>query len=83
MEEVLEACNHVEGTAPVLNISHIHARGHGDSGLAKITSSLIKPGDLRRVYLYCHFAEELQMGNALHYTQIKKSDLSSSHSLNI
>ena len=29
VEEVLEVCNHVEGTVPVLNIGHIHARGHG------------------------------------------------------
>ena len=29
LEEVLEVVNHVEGTVPVLNIAHIHARGHG------------------------------------------------------
>ncbi|MDP6188017.1 MAG: TIM barrel protein, partial [Candidatus Poseidoniaceae archaeon] len=29
LEEVLEVVNHVEGTIPVLNIAHIHARGHG------------------------------------------------------
>ena len=29
VEEVLEVCNHVDGTVPVLNMAHIHARGHG------------------------------------------------------
>ena len=29
LEEVLEVVNHVEGTIPVLNIAHIHSRGHG------------------------------------------------------
>ena len=29
VEEVLEVCNHVPGTVPVLNMAHIHARGHG------------------------------------------------------
>ena len=29
LEEVLEVANHVEGTVPVLNMAHIHARGHG------------------------------------------------------
>ena len=29
VEEVIEVCNHVEGTVPVLNMAHIHARGHG------------------------------------------------------
>ena len=29
LEEVLEVVNHVEGTIPVLNMAHIHARGHG------------------------------------------------------
>ena len=29
LEGVLEVVNHVEGTIPVLNMAHIHARGHG------------------------------------------------------
>ena len=29
LDEVLEVCNHVDGTVPVLNLGHIHARGHG------------------------------------------------------
>jgi len=29
LEEVLEVVNHVEGSVPVINFAHIHARGHG------------------------------------------------------
>ena len=29
VDEVLEVVNHVPGTVPVLNMAHIHARGHG------------------------------------------------------
>ena len=29
VDEVIEVVNHVPGTVPVLNMAHIHARGHG------------------------------------------------------
>ena len=78
IEEVLEVCNHVEGTVPVINLAHIHARGHGKMKTSEDYAELF---DLvRESYggkkFYCHFAGvEHRMGNALHYTQIKKSDL--------
>jgi deoxyribonuclease-4 len=78
IEEVLEVCNHVEGTVPVINMAHIHARGHGKMKTSEDYAELF---DLvRESYggkkFYCHFAGvEHRMGNALHYTQIKKSDL--------
>ena len=78
VEEVLEVCNHVEGTVPVLNMGHIHARGHGRMRTSEDYAELFD--QTRETYggstFYCHFAGvEHRMGNALHYTQIKKSDL--------
>ena len=78
VEEVLEVCNHVEGTVPVLNMGHIHARGHGRLRTSEDYAELFDQA--REPYggstFYCHFAGvEHRMGNALHYTQIKKSDL--------
>ena len=78
VEEVIDVCNHVEGTVPVLNIAHIHARGHGRRRTSEDYSELF--AQVRKKYggkkFYCHFAGiEHRMGNALHYTQIKKSDL--------
>ena len=78
VEEVLEVCNHVEGTVPVLNMGHIHARGHGGLRTSEDYAELFDQA--RETYggstFYCHFAGvEHRMGNALHYTQIKKSDL--------
>ena len=72
LEEVLEVVNHVEGTIPVLNIAHIHSRGHGCMRTSEDYGEMF---DLVRTSLgtktfYCHCT-----GNALHYTQIKKSDL--------
>ena len=78
VEEVLEVCNHVEGTVAVLNMGHIHARGHGRLRTSEDYAELFDQA--RETYggstFYCHFAGvEHRMGNALHYTQIKKSDL--------
>ena len=78
IEEVLEVCNHVDGTVPVLNMAHIHARGHGMMRTSEDYAELFDR--VRETYggskFYCHFAGvEHRMGNALHYTQIKKSDL--------
>ena len=59
-------------------MAHIHARGHGKMKTSEDYAELF---DLvRESYggkkFYCHFAGvEHRMGNALHYTQIKKSDL--------
>ena len=78
LEEVLEVVNHVEGTVPVLNIAHIHARGHGRMRTSEDYGELF---DLVRESIgtkefYCHFSGvEHRTGNAMHYTQIKKSDL--------
>ena len=78
LEEVLEVVNHVEGTVPVLNIAHIHARGHGQMRTSEDYGELF---DMVRETIgtkefYCHFSVvEHRTGNAMHYTQIKKSDL--------
>ncbi len=78
LEEVLEVANHVEGTVPVLNLAHIHARGHGRLRTSEDFGELFD--QVRETIggktFYCHFSGiEHRMGNALHYTQIKKSDL--------
>ncbi len=78
LDEVLEVCNHVEGTVPVLNMAHIHARGHGCMRTSEDFGELFDK--VREVLggkkFYCHFSGiEHRMGNALHYTQLKKSDL--------
>ena len=78
LEEVLEVTNHVEGTVPVLNLAHIHARGHGGLRTSEDFGELFD--QVRETIggktFYCHFSGiEHRMGNALHYTQIKKSDL--------
>ena len=78
LEEVLEVVNHVEGTVPVLNIAHIHARGHGQMRTSEDYGELF---DMVRESIgtkefYCHFSGvEHRTGNTMHYTQIKKSDL--------
>jgi deoxyribonuclease-4 len=59
-------------------MAHIHARGHGRMRTSEDYSELFE--QVRKQYggkkFYCHFAGiEHRMGNALHYTQIKKSDL--------
>ena len=78
LEEVLEVVNHVEGTVPVLNIAHSHSRGHGSMRTSEDYGEMF---DLVRETIgtkefYCHFSGvEHRTGNAMHYTQIKKSDL--------
>ena len=58
LEEVLEVVNHVEGTVPVLNIAHIHARGHGQMRTSEDYGELF---DMVRETIgtkefYCHFS---------------------------
>tara|TARA_Y100000766_G_scaffold285541_1_gene310013 strand:+ start:6852 stop:7997 length:1146 start_codon:yes stop_codon:yes gene_type:complete len=78
LEEVLEVVNHVEGTIPVLNLAHIHARGHGRLRTSEDYGELFDQvrETIGTKEFYCHFSGvEHRMGNAMHYTQIKKSDL--------
>jgi deoxyribonuclease-4 len=78
LDEVLEVCNHVDGTVPVLNLGHIHARGHGSLRTSEDFGELFDEvrERLGGKKFFCHFSGvEHRMGNALHYTQIKKSDL--------
>lgn len=78
LDEVLEVCNHVDGTVPVLNLGHIHARGHGRLRTSEDFAELFDEvrARLGGKTFFCHFSGvEHRMGNALHYTQIKKSDL--------
>ena len=78
VEEVLEVVNHLPGTVPVLNMAHIHARGHGRLKTSEDYAELFDQArkTIGGKKFYCHFAGvEHRMGNAQHYTQITKSDL--------
>ncbi|MAK19883.1 MAG: hypothetical protein CMA05_01055 [Euryarchaeota archaeon] len=78
LEEVLEVVNHVEGTVPVLNIAHIHSRGHGSMRTSEDYGEMFDQvrESIGTKEFYCHFSGvEHRTGNAMHYTQIKKSDL--------
>ena len=78
LEEVLEVVNHVEGTVPVLNIAHIHARGHGSMRTSEDYGELFDQvrETIGTKQFYCHFSGvDHRSGNAQFYTQIKKSDL--------
>jgi deoxyribonuclease-4 len=78
LEEVLEVVNHVDGTIPVLNIAHIHSRGHGRMRTSEDYGELFDQvrETIGTKEFYCHFSGvEHRTGNAMHYTQIKKSDL--------
>ena len=78
VEEVLAVVNHLPGTVPVLNMAHIHARGHGRLKTSEDYAELFDQArkTIGGKKFYCHFAGvEHRMGNAQHYTQIKKSDL--------
>lgn len=78
LEEVLEVVNHVEGTIPVLNLAHIHARGHGRLRTSEDYGELFDQvrETIGTKTFYCHFSGvDHRGGNASHYTQIKKSDL--------
>ena len=78
LEEVLEVVNHVDGTVPVLNVAHIHARGHGQMRTSEDYGELFDQvrETIGTKEFYCHFSGvEHRSGNAMHYTQIKKSDL--------
>ncbi len=78
LEEVLEVVNHVEGTIPVLNMAHIHARGHGSMRTSEDYGELFDQvrETIGTKEFYCHFSGvDHRGGNAQFYTQIKKSDL--------
>ena len=78
LDEVLEVVNHVEGTIPVLNIAHIHSRGHGCMRTSEDYGEMFDKvrTTIGTKEFYCHFSGiSHRTGNALHYTQIKKSDL--------
>ena len=78
LEEVLDVVNHVEGTVPVLNIAHIHSRGHGSMRTSEDYGEMFDQvrESIGTKEFYCHFSGvEHRTGNAMHYTQIKKSDL--------
>ena len=82
LEEVLEVVNHVEGTVPVLNIAHIHSRGHGSMRTSEDYGEMFDQvrESIGTKEFYCHFSGvEHRTGNAMHYTQIKKSDLNFEH----
>jgi len=77
LEEVLELCDRIEGTAPVINFAHVHART--DGGLrdpADFGELLDKVRSQVGGHFYTHFSGvEHEGGNEKRLTPIKKGDL--------
>ena len=61
LEEVLEVVNHVEGTVPVLNIAHIHSRGHGSM---RTSEDYGAPDDLWWLTAGVNFADNVRVSGS-------------------
>ncbi|MBI0583062.1 MAG: AP endonuclease [Methanomassiliicoccus sp.] len=77
LEEVLEMCDKIKGTVPVINFAHVHAR---ENGALRDPSDFGELLDKVREYVdghfYTHFSGvEHEGGNEKRITPIKKGDL--------
>ncbi|OPY30130.1 MAG: putative UV damage endonuclease [Methanomassiliicoccales archaeon PtaU1.Bin030] len=77
LDEVLEMCDDIEGTVPVINFAHVHAR---EEGALREPQDFGKLLDRVRDYIdghfYTHFSGvEHEGGNEKRITPIKKGDL--------
>lgn len=77
LEEIMEICDHIKGTVPVINFAHIHARDTGGLREPQDFGALL---DRVREYVdghfYTHFSGvEHEGGNEKRITPIKKGDL--------
>ncbi len=77
LDEVLEMCDDIEGTVPVINFAHVHAREEGGLREPQDFGKLL---DRVREYVdghfYTHFSGvEHEGGNEKRITPIKKGDL--------
>lgn len=77
LQEVLKTCREVEGTIPVVNFAHYHARENGILREPKDFHALLdKVRDYVDGEYYTHFSGvEHEGGNEKRFTSIKKGDL--------
>lgn len=77
LEEVLELCDEVKGTVPVINFAHVHARESGGLREPQDFGALLdKVKDYVNGHFYTHFSGvEHEGGNEKRITPIKKGDL--------
>ncbi|MCK5024869.1 MAG: TIM barrel protein [Thermoplasmata archaeon] len=76
-DEIIKICNKVKGPVPVINFSHVHARGNGALKKKEDFQELLdKVKKFTKGKLYTHFSGvEHEDGNEIRYTPIKKGDL--------
>lgn len=77
LEEVLEMCDQIKGTVPVINFAHAHARENGSLREPSDFGALLdKVRDYVDGEFYTHFSGvEHEGGNERRITPIKKGDL--------
>ncbi|MDW5564063.1 MAG: TIM barrel protein [Methanomassiliicoccus sp.] len=77
LDEVLEMCDHIKGTVPVINFAHAHARENGSLREPSDFGALLdKVRDYVGGDFYTHFSGvEHEGGNERRITPIKKGDL--------
>lgn len=77
LDEVLEMCDHIKGTVPVINFAHAHARQNGSLREPSDFGALLdKVRDYVGGHFYTHFSGvEHEGGNERRITPIKKGDL--------
>jgi deoxyribonuclease-4 len=77
LDEVVEVCNNLKGTLPVIDIGHIHARGNGCLKKREDYENIfekIKP--LRLKHYLIHITGVLyENGNEQYHLPIKKGDM--------
>ncbi len=77
LDEVLEMCDQIKGTVPVINFAHAHARENGSLREPSDFGALLdKVRDYVDGHFYTHFSGvEHEGGNERRITPIKKGDL--------
>jgi deoxyribonuclease-4 len=77
LDEVLEMCDHIKGTVPVINFAHVHARENGALREPQDFGALLdKVNEYVDGRFYTHFSGvEHEAGNEKRITPIKKGDL--------
>ncbi len=75
--EIIKLCKDVPGLVPIINFSHIHARGNGALKKKEDFQELFDKADkYSDGFFHTHFSGvEHEGGNEIRYTPIKKGDL--------
>ncbi|NLI74441.1 MAG: TIM barrel protein [Euryarchaeota archaeon] len=77
LDEILEICDNIEGTIPIINFAHVHAREDGGLKEPQDYGELLdRVKDYVGGHYYAHFSGvEHEDGNEKRITPIKKGDL--------